>query len=102
MNATGVDLGQTDMPLSVARSLLPPHMVLGASVNSVQEAKVVVGEAIADYIGIGPVWDTSTKKLEHGKTIVGVRGVGPILDVLQGTRIKSVVIGTYHKPGVSS
>ena len=62
---------------------------------------MVVREAVAEYIGIGPVWDTSTKKLEHGKTIVGVRGVGPILDVLQGTRIKSVVIGTYHKPCVS-
>jgi thiamine-phosphate diphosphorylase / hydroxyethylthiazole kinase len=73
-------------------------MVLGASVNSVQEAEVVVREGIADYIGIGPVWDTSTKKLEHGKTIIGVRGVGPILDMLQGTRIKSVIIGTYHIP----
>ena len=75
-------------------------MVLGASVNSIEEAEVVVREGIADYIGIGPVWDTSTKKLEHGKTNVGVRGVGPILDVLQGTRIKSIIIGMYHGPYV--
>ena len=39
VNATGVHLGQTDMPLSVARSLLPPHMVRGASVNSIQEPR---------------------------------------------------------------
>ena len=57
---------------------------------------MVVGEAVAEYIGIGPVWDTSTKNLEHGKTIVGVRGIGPILDVLQ-----AVVIGTYREPCVS-
>ena len=50
------------MPLPVARSLLPPHMVLGTSVNLVQEAEVVVREAIADYIGIGTMWGTSPKK----------------------------------------
>jgi thiamine monophosphate synthase len=73
-------------------------MILGAPVNSVQEAEVVVRGAISDYIGIGPVWDTSTKKPENGKTVVGARGVGPILDVLQGTRIKPVVISTYRDP----
>ena len=56
INETGVHLGQTDMPLSVARSLLPPHMVLGASMNSVQEAEVVIREAIADYIGKAGTW----------------------------------------------
>ena len=62
---------------------------------------MVVREAIADYVSISPVWDTSAKKLEHRKTIVSVRGVGPILVTLQGMRTKSVEIGTYHEPCVS-
>jgi len=74
------------LPLFVARSLLPPYMVPGASVNSVHEAEVGIRGGIADYIGIGPMWDTTTKKL--------------ILDVLHGMKIKSVVIGTYHGPCV--
>ena len=45
----------------------------------------------ADYVGIGAVYDTSTKKLTEGT--LGPRGVGAILEVLEGSGVKAVAIG---------
>jgi len=92
MGADGVHVGQSDMPLSVARKLLPSGTIIGVSCNSPEEANAAVSGG-ADYIGIGPVWTTQTKA--DIKTIVGVRGVGEILDRLQGSNVKSVGIGAW-------
>lgn len=57
-----------------------------------------------EYIGIGAVWGTQTKALTN--PIIGVRGVGEMLEVLDKTDIKAVAIGTppcqdiSHRPGV--
>ncbi|KAG8936288.1 hypothetical protein FRC02_003225 [Tulasnella sp. 418] len=89
MHAAGVHIGQTDMPLPVARSLLGDKAVIGASVGNVEEAKRAVEEG-ADYVGIGAVYPTGSKS---DAKLLGVRGVGPILTVLGGSTVKSVVIG---------
>ena len=90
MEADGVHVGQTDMPIAVARKLLPANALIGVSCNSVKEAEKAIQDG-ADYIGIGAVWSTQTKQLTS--PIVGVRGVGEILDKLNGTSIKAVAIG---------
>lgn len=92
MGADGVHVGQSDMPLSVARELLPKGTIIGVSCNTPEEADVAVSEG-ADYIGIGPVWTTQTKA--DIKNVVGVRGVGEILDRLRGSNVKSVGIGRF-------
>jgi len=46
---------------------------------------------LVDYVGIGAVWGTTTKTLTS--PIIGVRGVGEMLEVLDGTDIKAVAIG---------
>ena len=56
--AAGVHLGPDDLSVSLARKISPPGLVIGASVGSVDEA-VLAGEA--DYWGIGPWRETSTK-----------------------------------------
>jgi len=56
--AAGVHLGPEDLPVSLARKISPPGFVIGASVGSVDEAEPA-GEA--DYWGIGPWRETSTK-----------------------------------------
>jgi thiamine-phosphate diphosphorylase/hydroxyethylthiazole kinase len=78
------------MPVSVARQLLPPDTVIGVSCNTVEQVKRAVKDG-ADYIGIGAVWATTTKMLTS--PIIGVRGVGDMLQVLDGTGIKAVGIG---------
>ncbi|KAF8629428.1 hypothetical protein AX15_003475 [Amanita polypyramis BW_CC] len=90
VRAHGVHLGQTDMPIAIARRLLPPGTVIGVSCNTVDQVKRAVEDG-ADYIGIGSIWKTVTKKLTN--PVVGVRGVGEMLEVLDGTKVKAVAIG---------
>ncbi|KAJ3512635.1 hypothetical protein NLJ89_g3408 [Agrocybe chaxingu] len=88
--ADGVHLGQTDMTVDMARKLLPPGSIIGVSCNNVAQVEQAVLEKV-DYIGVGAVWGTQTKKLTS--PIIGVRGVGAMLKVLDGTGITAVAIG---------
>lgn len=96
VQAQGVHLGQTDMPIKVARQLLPQGSVIGVSCNTVDDVKKAVLEG-ADYVGIGSVWATSTKRLTN--PIIGVRGIGPLLAALDNTSIKAVAIGMLASAG---
>ena len=80
------------MPIRDAREILPPGTIIGISVNDQREAEEAVREG-ADYVGIGPVWTTQTKS--DLNPIVGVRGVGKILDALGHSNTKAVAIGMY-------
>ena len=60
VGADGVHLGQSDLPLAAARSLVGPEMVIGISVESVRDA-VEAQAAGADYLGVSPVLATPTK-----------------------------------------
>ncbi len=60
VKADGVHLGQEDLPAGIARRIMPPEMILGVSANTVQQA-LEAQEAGASYLGIGPVFSTTTK-----------------------------------------
>lgn len=60
--AHGCHLGPDDLPPALARRLVPPGFLLGASVGG--EAEVTAGEG-ADYWGIGP-WRVTTTKADAG------------------------------------
>lgn len=60
VGADGVHLGEEDMPLPVARRLLGPTAIIGASVAAVENAKAAEA-AGADYLGVGPVYATGSK-----------------------------------------
>lgn len=90
--SAGIHIGQSDTPLNLARSLVGPDAIVGHSVSSVEEAKFAVDNG-ADYVGIGPVWSTNSKDVTH-KKILGCDGVGSILEVLAGTGVEAVAIGT--------
>ena len=60
VGAAGAHFGQDDLPVTVGRRILPPEMIIGASART--EEKIL--EAIsagADYIGFGPIYQTSSK-----------------------------------------
>ncbi len=59
-HATGLHLGQQDLPLSVARQILGPGFIIGISVNNPEEAHEAEKQG-ADYLGAGPVFWTSSK-----------------------------------------
>lgn len=58
--ADGVHLGQSDIPIEKARSILNRFKIIGISCHSVEEALNTQNQG-ADYIGWGPIFKTSTK-----------------------------------------
>jgi thiamine-phosphate pyrophosphorylase len=61
VGADGLHLGQKDLPVAVARRLLPIDMILGVSVTTVEQAKAAEGGG-ADYIAVGSMYPTSSKE----------------------------------------
>ena len=66
--ADGVHLGQDDMPVGQARSLMGAEALIGLSTHSEEEVSAS-SETGVDYIGVGPVYETPTKA---GRPAVGL------------------------------
>ena len=60
VDCEGVHLGAEDMPLEMARRLIGPDKILGATAKKVDVAKAAY-EAGADYLGVGAIYPTTTK-----------------------------------------
>ena len=60
VEADGVHLGQTDMPLGTAKKILGDTMIIGISAESLQDA-VEAEKGGADYLGVSPIYATPTK-----------------------------------------
>jgi thiamine-phosphate pyrophosphorylase len=58
--ADGVHVGADDLPATVARRLLGPELIVGATCRNAEDARRAEGEG-ASYLGVGPVYATSTK-----------------------------------------
>mgnify|MGYP001147635117 CR=1 FL=1 len=61
MDADGVHVGQSDIKGRDIRAMIGPDKILGISAGTVEEAQAAE-KAGADYIGVGAVFGTSTKK----------------------------------------
>ncbi|MFA6008568.1 MAG: thiamine phosphate synthase [Desulfobacteraceae bacterium] len=61
VSADGIHVGQDDMPLHVIRRLTGGKMIIGLSTHSPEQAQRAVVDG-ADYIGVGPIFNTTTKK----------------------------------------
>lgn len=61
VEADGVHVGQDDLPVPEVRRLLGPDKIIGLSTHSPEQARAAV-KAGADYIGVGPIYATQTKK----------------------------------------
>lgn len=60
INASGLHIGQDDLPTSVARKLLGKDKILGVSARNLEEALKASSEG-ADYIGVGAMFPTISK-----------------------------------------
>lgn len=60
VDADGVHLGQDDLPLQEARKMIG-NKIIGISTHSIEQARVAE-EGGADYIGVGPIFPTTTKE----------------------------------------
>lgn len=63
VDADGVHIGQTDLPAQVVRQLIGNDKIIGLSTHSEEQLQKanMLGDII-DYIGVGPVYATQTKK----------------------------------------
>lgn len=73
--ADGVHLGRSDMPVSIARSILGPNRIIGGTVRNRAELSAAVEEG-ADYVGLGPVFATRSKSVAH--TPLGLETVAAV------------------------
>jgi thiamine-phosphate pyrophosphorylase len=61
VDADGVHVGQDDLPVSAVRQLIGCDKLIGLSTHSPEQAAAAV-IAGADYIGVGPIFATTTKE----------------------------------------
>ena len=90
VDADGVHLGQDDLPIKIARSILGKHKIIGLSTHSISQAEEAQKKG-ADYIGVGPIFATPTKP--EYKTV----GVDLIRKVKDKIKIPFVAIGGINE-----
>lgn len=86
VDADGVHLGQDDLPIGYARSLLGPDRIIGISTHTVGQAVDAERDG-ADYVGFGPLFATATK--DAGP----VRGLNLLRAVRSAVRLPVIAIG---------
>lgn len=92
--ADGVHLGQSDIPVEVARGLMGDDAIIGVSVQTVEQA-VRAQENGADYLGVGAVFATATKP----DAVQGI-GLGPVFEIRQAVDIPVVAIGGINRGNI--
>ena len=60
INAEGVHVGQSDMPVHIARKLMGDDKIVGATTKTVEQAVEAYAQG-ADYLGVGAIYPTTTK-----------------------------------------
>ena len=106
INAEGVHLGQSDMPIHMARSLFGGDKIIGATAKTVPQAREACEQG-ADYLGVGAIYPTTTKVktvLTSTDTLrdichavpIPVNAIGGLnrdnIDVLQGIPIAGICV----------
>lgn len=94
IDADGVHVGQSDIKGRDIRSLIGPDKILGISAGTAEEA-VAAEKAGADYIGVGAVFGTSTKKDARNLSIEKLR------EICGAVSIPAVAIGGISRENVS-
>lgn len=85
-NADGVHVGQSDIMGRDIRAMIGPDKILGISAGTVEEA-VAAEKSGADYIGVGAVFGTSTKRDARNLSMEKLR------EIVNAVQIPVVAIG---------
>jgi len=87
VGADGVHVGQSDMPYSQARRIVGDRAIIGVSTHTPQQT-IDACALEPDYIGMGPVYATPTKKMPD--TVIGIDG---LRTMLSHANVPAVAIG---------
>ena len=80
IDADGVHVGQSDIRGRDIRSLIGPDKILGISAGTVEEAQAAEA-AGADYIGVGAVFGTSTKKNARNLSVEKLKEISSAVSI---------------------
>ena len=94
VDAAGVHLGQADLPVAVARRILGPSKIIGATTKTVAQAQRAVEEG-ANYLGVGAIFPTTT----HVKTVL--TSVAMLKRIKQEAKITVFAIGGLNAENLS-
>ncbi|MCP4680028.1 MAG: thiamine phosphate synthase [Deltaproteobacteria bacterium] len=92
--ADGVHLGQDDMPYEEARAIVGPNAVIGLSSHNPEETRAACALS-PDYIGVGPVFPTPTKKTPDPAI-----GIGGMKKMLELATVPAVVLGSIDHSNI--
>ncbi len=93
IGAEGVHVGQSDMPVSLARKLMGENKIVGATTKTVPQA-IEAYEQGADYLGVGAIYPTTTKV----KTIL--TSTDTLLEICNHVKIPVNAIGGLNKDNI--
>jgi len=93
IDADGVHLGQNDIPVSLAREMLPPNRIIGCSTRTVEKA-IQAQEEGADYLGVGAIYPSPTKSDAE------VIGPEKLREIRNATALPVVAIGGINESNV--
>ena len=93
MDAEGVHLGQSDMPIDLARKILGSDKIIGATAKTVPQA-LEAYEQGADYLGVGAIYPTTTKV----KTIL--TSTDTLRDICNAVPIPANAIGGLNQDNI--
>lgn len=87
VQADGVHVGQSDLPVDVVRKLIGTEKLIGLSVSNASQMQSVPWEQV-DYLGIGPIYPTNSKG-----DAAPVLGVEQLQKLVQSKQCPAVAIG---------
>jgi thiamine-phosphate pyrophosphorylase len=95
--AAGVHLGQTDLAPALARQILGPDRFIGLSTHNLEQA-LEADKLPVDYIGVGPVFRTSSK--ENPDPVLGLDKLAEICRAVEKPVVAIGGITIGHAPQV--
>ncbi len=93
IDAEGVHLGQSDMPVDIARKILGKNKIIGATTKTVEQALEAYRKG-ADYLGVGAIYPTTTKV----KTVL--TSVDTLRDICKAVPLPANAIGGLNKDNI--
>ena len=93
VDAEGVHLGQSDMPIATARKIMGENKIIGATTKTVPQAIEAFNQG-ADYLGVGAIFPTTTKV----KTVL--TSTDTLNDICNAVPIPVNAIGGLNKDNI--
>ena len=93
IDAEGVHLGKSDMPIDLARKILGPDKIIGATAKTVPQA-LEAWQQGADYLGVGAIYPTTTKV----KTVL--TSTDTLRDICNAVPIPANAIGGLNQDNI--